>query len=224
MVNRLDDLAPLFDRGPAGLKFRQGTVQEWNPETGENTVTMGDALLRDVPILNTGESIALRSGHVVGMLGSGGTYCILGRITLPGSSDFASASVSANGTWGSANDFDLRNDVYLQISGRILVPSWANRAMAFVNANMSITNTGPISGDYVNLEAVLDNGPGRPGYPEAATNQLIFVGGSAQRLIDVSTKTELMVGCRWYTQEATWPAHYANIANFDAFAVFFSVT
>ena len=76
-----DDTAPLFDQAGPGVRFRQGTITAWNAATGQNTVDVANGTLTDVPILNTGEAIALKAGHVVGLLGQGMTWFIIGRIT-----------------------------------------------------------------------------------------------------------------------------------------------
>lgn len=87
-----DDLSPLFAPStPTGAGYRQGIIRAWNPLTAENTVEVGGALVDNLPILNTTESLLLAPGDVVGILTAGPSWCILGRLTVPGTPEAASA-------------------------------------------------------------------------------------------------------------------------------------
>ena len=89
---RSDDLVPLLAAKPAaGVGFRQGVVLTWDQTTAENTVSVGGAVLTNVPVLNTSEAVSLTAGAVVGLLTSGPSWFILGRITIPGTPEAASA-------------------------------------------------------------------------------------------------------------------------------------
>lgn len=92
---RSDDLVPVLARSAAaGVGFRQGTVLSWDPLTAHNTVDVGGSVFTDLPILNTSEAMTLRPGDVVGIMTTGqsaGSWWIMGRITLPGSPQAASA-------------------------------------------------------------------------------------------------------------------------------------
>lgn len=90
-----DDLAPLFgaasDAGST-VRYRQGVIQVWNPDTAENTVEVGGALVDNLPVLNTNEVLLLAPGDVVGILSTGesaSSWCILGRLTVPGTAQAA---------------------------------------------------------------------------------------------------------------------------------------
>ncbi|MGW3619491.1 hypothetical protein [Micromonospora arida] len=92
MTHRSDDLTPLLIPQPGpGLGFRQGVVTAWNPLTAENTIEVAGATLTNVPILNTNEAVLLSPGAVVGLMTSGPSWFILGRVTVPGTPDAASA-------------------------------------------------------------------------------------------------------------------------------------
>jgi len=73
------------------MQYRQGTITEWDPGTAANKVLVGGTELANVPILNTSEALLLRPGSVVGLVVVGGTWAILGRLTIPGTADAASA-------------------------------------------------------------------------------------------------------------------------------------
>ncbi|HEY9415923.1 MAG TPA: hypothetical protein VIQ30_14260 [Pseudonocardia sp.] len=94
MSHASHDLTPLFAAlagASAGVGFRQGIVRAWNPTTAENTVEVGGVLIDNVPVLNTNESLLLAPGDVVGVLTAGQSWCILGRLTVPGTAAAASA-------------------------------------------------------------------------------------------------------------------------------------
>ena len=77
-----DDLAPLLASQPAtGAGYRQGVVLAWDPTTAANTIDVGGALINNVPVLNTSESLLLQPGDVVGLLTAGASWCVLGRLT-----------------------------------------------------------------------------------------------------------------------------------------------
>ena len=135
-----DDLAPLFGNTGPGVRFRQGTVLSWNADTGENTIQLGGGTLTDVPILNTGEAIALRAGHIVGLLGQGASWFIIGRVTPPNDPNFAGASVA----FGSALDFQTNftqpATFTEQAAATIDVPAWADEAAVTCMASVSLVN------------------------------------------------------------------------------------
>ncbi|MFI6160399.1 hypothetical protein ACIA59_10665 [Micromonospora haikouensis] len=89
---RGDDLVPLLIPPPGpGLGMRQGVVVAWNPQTAENLIRVGTSLLTNVPILNTNEAVLLAEGSVVALLTWQSSWFILGRITIPGTPEAASA-------------------------------------------------------------------------------------------------------------------------------------
>lgn len=142
-MSRTDDLVPLFggDPGSPPLKFRQGQIVAWNPDTGQNTIDVQGVLLPDVPVMNTGEAIALKAGHVVGLVLWGHTWFIIGRITVPGDPDFASASTDFGLATGFANNFAVpqTTDATL-VSATINCPTWARQAMVNMTAMIDLRN------------------------------------------------------------------------------------
>lgn len=90
-ANSMSDIVPLLVPRPEtmGLRFSQGIVQQWNPDTFENLIDWRGVSLSDVPVLGSVEALSFEPGDVVGMLGwnpEGGTssWWILGRISIPG--------------------------------------------------------------------------------------------------------------------------------------------
>jgi hypothetical protein len=94
-----DDLTNLFAGAPLGpsqdVHYRQGVIVEWDPLDASNIVDVGGNQFVDLPILNTTEALLLQKGAVVAVLVIGHegakTFAILGRLTIPGSEDAASA-------------------------------------------------------------------------------------------------------------------------------------
>jgi hypothetical protein len=90
-----DDLVPLLAPQPGpNVGYRQGIVVEWNSATAENVINVAGTLVPNLPILNTNEALQLSAGDVVGILTSGqgaGSWAILGRLTIPGTPEAASA-------------------------------------------------------------------------------------------------------------------------------------
>jgi hypothetical protein len=87
-----DDLVPLLIPSNAPtVGFRQGVVLAWNQDTAENTVQVAGSILTDLPILNTSEAQLLEPGAVVGIMTAGSSWFVMGRITVPGTADAASA-------------------------------------------------------------------------------------------------------------------------------------
>lgn len=133
---RSDDLVPLLapNPGPA-VGFRQGVIVTWDQATAENTVRVGNTLLTNLPILNTSEAALLEPGAVVGILTAGRTWGILGRFTIPGTPEAASAlsavrtasaDVAATETYSSSSFGDLATagpevSTIVGASGRVLV-------------------------------------------------------------------------------------------------------
>lgn len=135
-----DDLSALFGNTGPGVRFRQGTVQSWDSATGENTIQLGGGTLTNVPILNTGEAIALRAGHIVGLLGQGRSWFIIGRVTPPNDPNFAGASVAFGSALDFRTNFAQPATFTQQAVKSIAVPAWADEAAVTVMASVSLVN------------------------------------------------------------------------------------
>ena len=157
-----DNLAPLFDKGAPGVRFRQGTVLTWDAETGANTIDLAGGTLTNVPILNTGEAIALRAGHVVGLLGQGSAWFIVGRITMPGDPGFASASVAFAGNFASSTSFPITTTRTPKATVTLNAPAWADEAVVYATASASLGNPNATA-SLVDCYAVIDGAVGVAG-------------------------------------------------------------
>lgn len=90
---RSTDLVPILAglNGGRGMGYRQGTIVTWNPDTAENSVLVGATVIDNLPILNTSEASLLQAGDVVGIISSGSSWAILGRLVIPGTPEAASS-------------------------------------------------------------------------------------------------------------------------------------
>lgn len=88
---RSDNLVPLFAKPPSGMSARKGTVVSWDQETAENQVLIGGTLFENLPVLNTSEAALLVEGDVVTVLTLDNSWAVLGRLTIPASSEAVSA-------------------------------------------------------------------------------------------------------------------------------------
>lgn len=142
MTFRADDLAPLLAAaGRPDVGFHSGRVLAWNTDTGANTIDVAGAELTDVPILNTGEAIALRAGHVVALLRFKSSYFILGRVTMPGTDQFASASVYFWGANQEAIGFGVSDVWNTKVFEDVYGPAWADEALLFMTTHAGIYST-----------------------------------------------------------------------------------
>lgn len=225
---RADDLTNLFTfGGAADVGFHQGTVTAWNASTGANTISVAGAILTDVPILNTGEAIALKPGHVVGLLRFKSTYFVLGRITIPGNPDFAAASVAFDGVTNLANNYGLTTSYADIVTGTLDVPSWVDEAVVICTVDASVINPtasldavgirasigGVVGG--ANLKVVEANG--------ATASDQAVISASYQRVIS-SPGSTITVAAQMSSGVANWSANAANIVSVNAIAVYRSVT
>lgn len=155
------DLVSLLTPDPgSGVGFRQGVIASWNPATGENTVQVGGAILENVPILNTGEAIALKPGHVVGMLTTRSSWFIIGRITPAGDPNFAAASVAFGSAGAQVFNYSVSTaNVIKASSNELVVPVWADEALVLVTGFGSLTNNNA-GFQFVSLEVGCFGGSG----------------------------------------------------------------
>jgi hypothetical protein len=189
-----DDLSGLFGGGPAGLRFRQGTVLTWNPSTGENTVDLAGGTLTNVPIINTAEAVALKPGHVVGMLGQGRTWFILGRVTPPNDPNFAGASLAFGSAGAQVLNYSVStSSVIKATSDELVVPDWADEAVVLVTGTGCVVNSNAAAQSValeVGVEGSSGGGswfdvqPGRIG-GYSATNRNLFTGLSGGEVLQV---------------------------------------
>ncbi|HEY9415884.1 MAG TPA: hypothetical protein VIQ30_14065 [Pseudonocardia sp.] len=80
------DLSTLFQGDPSAPSqgsIRQGVVEAWNPDTGENSVQIAGGTIVNIPSL-TAEAAEVVAGDVVAVWTSGDRALVLGKVTTPG--------------------------------------------------------------------------------------------------------------------------------------------
>lgn len=218
-----DDLSTLFGAGPEAVRFRQGTILTWNANTGANTVDVGGGTLTNVPILNTGEAIALKAGHIVGLLAFGSAWFILGRITPSGDPNFAGASVAFDGAHNSATNFSVTTTNLDKVTGTITVPDWADEALVTVTSEVSLANTNAGSNYYATVQPFIGGvGGGGVGFgigPFGTSNDLACGSVSFQRLI-VNPGSTISLSTKVSVSFGTFAASPTSTVILDATAIF----
>lgn len=190
-----DDLSTLFDSGQPAVRFRQGTITAWDTDTGTNTVDMAGGTLTNVPILNTGEAIALKAGHVIVLMGLGLSWFIIGRVTPPNDPNFAAASVAFGSAGAQVTGFSLSMTLTVKASSNeLVVPDWADEAIVFVGGHMHASNT-TASRDTLSFQVGCQGGNGggitqtvEAGWPAhaAAVSRNLFTGLSGGETLQIT--------------------------------------
>lgn len=135
-----DDLTMLFDPPPPGLGFKQGVILTWNNANAANTVQVDGAILTDLPILNTSEALLLTPGSVVGILTTASSWFILGRITIPGSTDAVATLGSGIRIANVVGNLNVTNDTYALNGGPSITTTIlpTGKAMVTASAGMNL--------------------------------------------------------------------------------------
>jgi hypothetical protein len=228
---RSEDLAPLLvGSGRPGLGFHSGTVLSWDPNTGHNTVQVAGAVLTDVPVLNTGETIALQAGHVVALLRSGSSYFILGRVAIPGSSQFAGSSIQFAGYGHWETTFGIGTSPAAKSSMELAGPTWADEAQVYMTCTAYVGNP-TATANYLYLQPKIDTFTGQwEGTPLAASGGKGQVVGVQNGVFHKSDRGGVGFDVQPLSFEAQlWADHAmasdpANIAQVHAMAIFRSTS
>lgn len=216
-----DNLAPLFGTSGPGVRFRQGTVLTWDPNTGVNTVDVGGSTLANVPILNTGEAVALKAGHVVGLLGQGASWFIIGRVTPPNDPNFAGASLAFGSAGVQVFQFSLSTAITVKAtSDELVVPEWADEAVVFVGGQMHAVNTTAAKDSYA-FRVGCEGGNGGGVFQtvtagdigaNAAVSRNHFTGLAGGAVLQITGEAQ--------SNAAAWPSHTANSMYLHAIAIY----
>lgn len=192
-----DDLTGLFP-GPRPdspqVGFRQGKVMTWNANTGENAILVAGTQLLNVPILNTGEAIALKAGHVVGLLTFGGSWFILGRITPPNDPNFAAASLAVESKRAQATGWSVSTVATVKASGTLTVPLWADEAVVMVSGECGMHNSRAVGDFGIFWVGVNGSSPGALGQGYAPSGSVDLQDWQVQNSTDSQRFTGLSGG------------------------------
>lgn len=207
------------------LRLRKATVQSWDQGTGENTLLFNGSVLTNVPILNTGEAIALQPGHVVALAVTGNSAFILGRITKPGSADFGSAAIGFDTVGFSVSNFSVPGSGGLVLIGQttLQVPEWADQAAVMVTATGGMRNPTAAADTGFLTVGVNGGSGGSYGQPIAAGASNPVYASSHNLMTGLTT-----VGSKALAVEAnvahstagTWAASASNSVFVHAIAMF----
>lgn len=224
---RSEDLAPLLaDKGLPGVGFRQGKVVSFNANTGANTIDVAGTALVDVPMLNSGEAVALKAGHVVGLLTFKSSWWILGRVTVPNSAQFASASVAFGGARDTVNGNTIVTGVpgVIETDAEIPVPAWADEAIVMATADATGDNTSAQNDDAFFVYAQINGVNGHENMAQVPSGKQAACSASMELLITgASLGSTINVGCGVRTNIQTWSGGN-NRAAINAIAVFRSTS
>lgn len=199
-----DDLVPLFGAAPAaGVGYRQGIVRAWNPVTAENTVEVDGVRFDNLPILNTNEALQLGEGDVVGILTVGqsaGSWAILGRLTIPGTPQAASALRVVSNRITAAID---------NTSGTLTVPTPSYTDLSGVSAGPSVTATVSGSGKALVFFGV-----------ETSWGSPVAEGMGAYASVAVSGATTISASASWGVGHDVYPVNESETFTASKFHLF----
>lgn len=220
---KLDDLAPLMSLGDqaSDVGFRQGTVLEWDEQTGTNMVDVGGVQLSDLPALNIGDFVHLAEGDVVGLLRFKSTYFILGRVILPSAVDSARRTFAFDNEANQENNFALTTTPTNRATTIVTVPDWADHALVTVGVNCQAVK--PAGTDYFAIRPEVHGSTGQGIYYGNALGVDSFVSGSvtgAFTFTDLVGVTELACHGQINTFLGGWPANASTGLGCHASAVF----
>jgi hypothetical protein len=221
------DLSPLFAPTGPGVRFGQGLITAWDATTGQNTIEWSGGTLTDVPILNTGEAIALRAGHVVGMLGQGLTWFIIGRVTPPNDPSFAGASLSFDAKNAQFTAFGLTTSLINDAFVTLNVPLWADEVAIMAVGSCTLVNTTGTA-DFASCAVFIDGvtGPGVQcgfapiGDATVKNNHVGTMTASSTRVFPVVGGSTIQADLRIRSQTNSWGSSPTNIAEISAMAIF----
>lgn len=207
------------------LRLRKATIIEWDQGTGQNVLLFNGSLVANVPMLNTGEVIALQPGHVVALAVTGNSAFILGRITKPGNADFGSAAIDFGTAGLSISNFSVPGSGGLGLIAQttLQVPLWADEAAVMVTATGGLKNpTGAADTGF--LTVGVNGGSG------GSYGQAIGAGASAPvyasshnlltGLTTTGSKALSIEASVAHTTAGLWAANAANSVFVHAIAMF----
>lgn len=162
-----DDITSLLQPRPDDPPFRQGVILAFDPATGSNQIDVGGATLFDIPLLNIGDTVNLVPGDVVVLMKYHSSWAIMGRVVVPGSSGFASASTAFERGTAFNSNFAVTTSFVTYASFSLAVPSWADRALVTAQAFANVASSPAV---VFQVRTLID------GAPSAALNAYVAPG------------------------------------------------
>jgi hypothetical protein len=213
-----DDLTGLFGGPPApDSGFRQGTVQAFDPESGENTIAVAGGVLTDVDVLNIGDLVRIVPGDVVVLLRLRSSWAILGRILPVGSGQLTIGLTDTEVDNDFAFNFAITTAFVTRASVTFTVPEWANSALVFASMSATCHNTGTAQ-SYA-AQILVD------GATSGALGTQADVGVQRNTSISYARGNDgpgstVLVEAQLKSAASTIPVHVSNAAILTAMAIF----
>lgn len=135
------DLTSLFAPTAPAEPFRQGVIVAFDPATGANQVSVGGAVLVDLPILVGGDTVNFAPGDVVILLKYRSSWAIFGRIVVPGSDALTATAVSFAGGGASSGAFTITSSFSTPAEVNVPTPVWANSLVLYAISTVIVSNT-----------------------------------------------------------------------------------
>lgn len=190
------DIAPLLVPPPtSAVKFGQGTIISWNPETFANQVNWRGIPLRNLPVLAGTDALTFREGDTVGLLGwdaggqsGAGSWWIIGRLIAPGA-----------GAGAQVIDFmrtELVESLVDDIVANLLTSPAGQELAAFVlSQRVHVASAEPQVVTTSNTYQTLAGGPSISGVPISASGTaVVFSSATIQAWYDNIPSTTLRGG------------------------------
>lgn len=233
-MSRADDLAAVFaglaDNGPAAVGFRQALVVAFNQGTGEGVYNLAGAILTNLPLVSSSESLEIQAGDSVVLMRLGSSFAVLGRVVTPNSANrLATSAVAFDANSQGTTNFAITTfsgtpGANVKTTATLTVPSWANQAAILASAIcVGKQPTTPVPAGSVMTTQVLIDGatdPQKPqGYVSTADNHVVLTYPSLSRVLTVAGGATITVTAEMWAS-GNWGTNSSNYCRLHALAMF----
>lgn len=213
------DIASLFAPAESPEPFRQGVVLTFNPATGANTVQVGNAVLTNLPILVSGDTVNYVPGDVVILLKYRSSWALFGRIVVPGATELTAAAVSFATLSAYASNFQVNTTYIARATGTVTVPSWANQASFVIVGLLGAINSTGATG-IIQAYVDVDGNAGNVPYMEAPATNAVSVTPAFAKTISVTGGATITARLMAATSVGTWAASASARAGLEGTFIF----
>lgn len=146
-----DDLASLFRTQPsAGMRYGQGRIISWDPDTFENVIEWNGTPLENLPVVGTTDALSYQPGQYVALHGTDASgaqgmtqWWIAGRILIPGTENAAEVVAFLQGSLAR----EISAEIFAERMHSASDPDQIERASSSFGAPDSPGVAGPIVAD-----------------------------------------------------------------------------
>lgn len=219
------DLVSLFSTPPNPSPLVQGVITAWDPSTGENTVVVRGAPLTNLPVFSSAGQVALAVGDVVMCAYTGNQYAILGRLINAGDASYSRpGSATVSGAVTASFGVTTTPTVLVSDSSSLVIPAWATRATVMVAGQVFARNT-TANSDFLAVCVAINGTVGSTlsqgvGPVSGIIPDVMASATAIRQLSGLTPGSVVTVDVRASASLGGWTANSANIASFDALAVF----